>query len=74
MTISHHNFNELASGKVEPKKKREAPFSLRLNFEERAALHDLAGDMPLNGQEQRQRQRERTRTRGGGGDDYGRER
>ena len=47
MTISRHNFNELASGAVEPKKKREAPFSLRLSFEEKAALKKMAGDAPL---------------------------
>lgn len=45
MTISDHKFNEIAAGKVNAK--REAPFSLRLSFAEKAALHDLAGDMPL---------------------------
>lgn len=44
MTISHHNFNEIAS---KPVKKREAPFSLRLSFEEKAALKEMAGDVPL---------------------------
>lgn len=43
MTISHHNFNTLSKGQ----KKREAPFSLRLTFEERTALEAAAGDMPL---------------------------
>ncbi|MHC0054843.1 hypothetical protein [Actibacterium sp. D379-3] len=46
MTISRHRFNELA--KPTPKK-REAPFSLRLTFEEKAALKKLAGDKPLGG-------------------------
>lgn len=45
MTVSDHKFNEIAAGKVKPK--REAPFSLRLTFSEKAALRDLAGDMPL---------------------------
>lgn len=45
MTISDHKFNEIAAGKVKPK--REAPFSLRLSFAEKATLRDLAGDMPL---------------------------
>ena len=45
MTVSDHKFNEIAAGKVKPK--REAPFSLRLTFAEKAALRDLAGDMPL---------------------------
>lgn len=45
MTISRHDFNDIAFGKA--KKKREAPFSLRLTFEERAALQKMAGDMPL---------------------------
>ncbi len=44
MTISDHKFNEIAAGKI--KSKREAPFSLRLSFAEKAALSDLAGDMP----------------------------
>lgn len=44
MTISRHDFNRIASG---PAKKREAPFSLRLTFEERAALKAMAGDVPL---------------------------
>ncbi len=43
MSISDHNFNKVAN----PKAKREAPFSLRLSFEERAALKKLAGKMPL---------------------------
>jgi preprotein translocase subunit SecD len=45
MTVSDHKFNEIAAGKV--KQTREAPFSLRLSFAEKAALRDLAGDMPL---------------------------
>lgn len=47
MTISHHNFNEIASSSVQPKKKRQAPFSLRLSFEEKAALKKMAGNEPL---------------------------
>lgn len=46
MSTSGRNFNEIASGKA-GKKKREAPFSLRLTFAERAALQKMAGDMPL---------------------------
>lgn len=45
MSDPRHKFNEIAAGIA--KKKREAPFSLRLTFEERAALHKMAGDMPL---------------------------
>lgn len=45
MSNPRNNFNDIASGKV--KKKREAPFSLRFTFEERAALQKMAGDMPL---------------------------
>lgn len=45
MSNPRNNFNDIASG--EAKKKREAPFSLRLTFEERAALEKMAGDMPL---------------------------
>ena len=44
MTITRHNFNDIAS---KPFKKREAPFSLRLSFEEKAALKEMAGDEPL---------------------------
>ncbi|WP_300016366.1 hypothetical protein [uncultured Roseobacter sp.] len=44
MTISRHNFNKLA--KSGPKK-REAPFSLRLTFEERARLEEAANGVPL---------------------------
>ncbi|MEM7060802.1 MAG: hypothetical protein AAF557_24750 [Pseudomonadota bacterium] len=47
MSILDHNFNELAAGKTEAKKKREAPFSLRLSFAEKTALKKLAGDAPL---------------------------
>ncbi|WP_430449403.1 hypothetical protein [Rhodophyticola sp.] len=47
MTISRHNFNDIAAGKADANPKREAPFSLRLSFEERAALKKMAGDMPL---------------------------
>ncbi len=44
MAISRHDFNKIAS---KPAKKREAPFSLRLSFEEKAALKKMAGDMAL---------------------------
>ncbi len=44
MTISRHNFNEIAKGEC---KKREAPFSLRLTFEERARLEAAANGVPL---------------------------
>lgn len=44
MTISRHDFNKIAS---KPAKKRETPFSLRLSFEEKAALKKMAGDMAL---------------------------
>lgn len=47
MTNSKHEFNVLASASGHVKKKREAPFSLRLTFEEKAALKEMAGDMPL---------------------------
>lgn len=47
MTISHHEFNKIASAKVEAKTKREAPFSLRLSFEEKAALKKMADGEPL---------------------------
>ena len=43
MAKSYHNFNHLS----QKQKKREAPFSLRLSFEERAALETVAGDIPL---------------------------
>lgn len=45
MSISERDFNAVAAAK--PKKKREAPFSLRLTFKEKAALRKLAGKMPL---------------------------
>lgn len=44
MTKSHHNFNDIAKG---GRKKREAPFSLRLTFEERAKLEAAANGVPL---------------------------
>lgn len=47
MTISHRDFNKIASAKVEAKAKREAPFSLRLSFEERAALKKMAAGAPM---------------------------
>lgn len=45
MSISDHNFNDIAAKRA--KKKREAPFSLRLSFEERAALQKAANGIPL---------------------------
>jgi hypothetical protein len=47
MTISHRDFNKIASTKVGAKAKREAPFSLRLSFEEMAALKKIAAGAPL---------------------------
>ena len=47
MTISHRDFNKIASSKVEAKAKREAPFSLRLSFDEMAALKKIAAGAPL---------------------------
>lgn len=47
MTISRHDFNKIASTKVKAKAKREAPFSLRLSFEEKAALMKMADGEPL---------------------------
>jgi hypothetical protein len=44
MTNLRHNFNALDD---KQSKKREAPFSLRLSFEERAALRKAAGGVPL---------------------------
>ena len=41
MTETHHNFNRLAKGK------RQAPFSLRLTFEERAKLEAAANGVSL---------------------------
>ncbi len=41
MTNTRHNFNKIAKGK------REAPFSLRLSFEERAKLEAAANGVPL---------------------------
>lgn len=43
MTNWRHDFNKLAK----EGRKREAPFSLRLTFDERAALEAAAGDLPL---------------------------
>lgn len=44
MTNSRHNFNEIGRAKA---KKREAPFSLRLTFEERAAIEEAANGVPM---------------------------
>ncbi|QEW21490.1 hypothetical protein LA6_003701 [Marinibacterium anthonyi] len=44
MTKSHHNFNQVASGR---KTKRDAPFSLRLSFDERIRLEAAADGEPL---------------------------
>ncbi len=43
MTKSSHEFNASATAA----KKREAPFSLRLTFEERARLEEAANGLPL---------------------------
>ena len=44
VTKSRHNFNKIAKGE---RAKREAPFSLRLSFEERAKLEAAANGVPL---------------------------
>ena len=44
MTSSRHDFNKVAA---RPAKRREAPFSLRLSFEEKAALLEAANGLPL---------------------------
>ncbi|WP_170401470.1 plasmid mobilization relaxosome protein MobC [Ruegeria arenilitoris] len=44
MTTTHLKFNNLAKGK---RQKRQAPFSLRLTFEERARLEEAANGVPL---------------------------
>lgn len=41
MTITRHDFNKIAKGK------REAPFSMRLTFDERAKLEAAANGVPL---------------------------
>jgi len=46
MSTSDNNFNTIARKKA---KKKLPPFSLRLTFEERARLEELAGDEPLGG-------------------------
>jgi hypothetical protein len=45
MGISERNFNAAAAAKRA--KKREAPFSLRLSFEEKVALREAANGVPL---------------------------
>lgn len=47
MTISHRDFNQVAAARVAAKTKREAPFSLRLSFEEKTALKKMAAGEPL---------------------------
>lgn len=44
MNISERDFKKVAG---KPVKKREAPFSLRLSFEEKAALKKMAAGEPL---------------------------
>ncbi|MGR3757790.1 MAG: hypothetical protein ACU0AT_11255 [Tranquillimonas sp.] len=44
MSITERDFNKAAA---KPVGKREAPFSLRLSFEERTALRDAANGVPL---------------------------
>jgi len=45
MSTSERDFNAAAAAKS--KKKREAPFSLRLSFEEKSALREAANGVPL---------------------------
>ena len=45
MNDTRNSFNAITIGSTTTK--REAPFSLRLTFEGRAALHKLVGEMPL---------------------------
>lgn len=47
MTYSNNKFNKLASPSIKVEKKREAPFSLRLSFEEKALLRAAANGVPL---------------------------
>jgi hypothetical protein len=44
MSISERDFNKAAA---KPESKREAPFSLRLSFEEKTALLDAANGVPV---------------------------
>lgn len=46
MSISERDFNAVAAAKYK-KKTREAPFSLRLSFEEKALLRAAANGVPL---------------------------
>lgn len=46
MSISERDFNAVAAAKPQ-KKPREAPFSLRLSFEEKALLRAAANGVPL---------------------------
>lgn len=46
MSISERDFNPVAAANPN-KKKREAPFSLRLSFEEKALLRAAANGVPL---------------------------
>ncbi len=47
MSISEREFNTAAAAKFKRKQKREAPFSLRLSFEEKALLRAAANGVPL---------------------------
>lgn len=47
MNHSDRNLNQFNTVAGRKTRKREAPFSLRLTFEERAQLKKMAGDMPL---------------------------
>lgn len=49
MSTSGNNFNTIAGKK---RRKKLPPFSLRLTFDERARLEELAGDEPLGGSRQ----------------------
>ncbi len=47
MTSSRHDFNKIDRVEASEPKKYPPPFSLRLTYEERARLGELAGDKPL---------------------------
>ena len=47
MTSSRHDFNKIDRVETARPKKYPPPFSLRLTYEERARLDELAGDKPL---------------------------
>ena len=47
MTSSRHDFNKIERVEAAQSKKYPPPFSLRLTYDERARLDELAGDKPL---------------------------